>query len=355
MECYGDAWTQIVDSRVLNPTHLPGWLDITIRSHRLPNPIEVMTLVENGKLRAALPVFYPTERHLGVLFKTVELVTNSVSYHADLIATIEEEHVLAGFFENARPWHILRAANLMSDGAAMRSIQQYAAQNGLATMILPVEESPYLPITSDWDSFIASKNKKFRYKVRQRQKVAATDSHISATALGPEADTDRVNDEILEIESQSWKAKYGLDIQTRKKEKDYYSLLIPYLAQLGALHIDILYYDKMPIAYSLCVNWKGWFGQLKTSFDERYSRLSPGAIVIDNSIKAAFDNEAREFDFLGDMDRHKRAWTDHVRQHIDIFLFNRSVRSRALHFARCAKSRLRPTSRVASTKPRAPT
>ena len=351
LDRYGDSWTNIVDSRNLNPTHLPGWLDITIRSHRLPSPIEVVTLANNGSLQAALPVFYVKSRHFGLPFNTVELVTNSVSYHADLITTTENEAVLTGLFKIIRPCHLFRAANLTLNGSAMKRLQRYAAENGLATMVLPVEESPHLPITSDWNSFIASKNKKFRYKLRQRQKAVAADPQVSAVALDSEADTTRLYEEILEIESKSWKAKYHLDIQHREKERAYYSLLLPYLAQLGALHVDMLYYDDVPIAYSLCVNWKGWVGQLKTSFDERFSKLSPGAIVIDRSIKAAFDNSAREFDFLGDMDRHKGAWTALIRRHADVFIYNNKLKSRMLYIARKTKSRILPRRRIASVKP----
>ena len=349
---YRDSMRQIVHARDLNPTHLPGWLDITIKSHGLPDPVDVVTLIANGDLCAAVPIFYHDSRSLGLSFKTIELVTNSVSYHADLIARDDLDDILAGVFETGHTWHIFRAANLALDGRAISSIQKYAADNGFATIVLPVEESPFLPITSDWDSFIASKNKKFRYKVRQREKAVTNDPSMSTVTVDADADVLRLHNEILDIESQSWKARYGLDIQTREKEREYYSLLLPYLAELGALHLDMLYYDDVAIAYSLCVNWRGWFGQLKTSFDERYSKLSPGAIVIDKSIKAAFNASAREFDFLGDMDRHKAAWTTHIRQHADIFIYNKKLRSQMLYLARQTRSRLRPRSRAASTKPK---
>ena len=96
---------------------------------------------------------------------------------------------------------------------------------------------------------------------------------------------------------------------------------------------------------------RGWFAQLKTSYDEEFSERSPGAIVVDRSVRQAFEAGYKEFDFLGDMDRHKLAWTAKSRTHVDYFLFGKHPFVRFMSsMKRLKRAMLRP-GRHPSVKP----
>lgn len=347
-----DDWAELIRSTNTNPTMLPGWLDIVLKASTNNCPVYVMTMTSQGKLEAVIPYFFSESKHFGLSFRVLKLLTNFVSYHAAIPTSAPQDQVVSELLNRAGTWHLFHAANLVDNGAAGRSVTSLARRERFNLQSYPVETSPYLPITSSWDDYLTSRNKKFRYKLRQREKTLRKTGPLSLISHRSASDVSGLIRDIVAIDNKSWKAKYHLDIGSRRHETQYYSALLPYLATLDALHADVLYYGELPIAYSLCCHWNSWFGQLKTSFDEEFSHLSPGSIVIDSSIKAAFDQKATEFDFLGDTDHHKRAWTEHARKHNDYFVYSRSNRSRALYALKQAKRTLISTDRVKTVKPK---
>jgi CelD/BcsL family acetyltransferase involved in cellulose biosynthesis len=209
---------------------------------------------------------------------------------------------------------------------------------------IPGDVSPYLPIDCSWEAYLGQKDKKFRYKLRQRRKFVEQDPRCRLTWYRDPTDAERLLADIVQIEARSWKARAGIDIPSNPVELQYHRVLLPFLAQQGWLDANVLYIEDQPAAYNLCCSYKGWVGQLKTSFDEKFAELSPGTAVIDASIERAFGQQAREFDFLGDAGGHKLAWTSHTRTHADYFLYAPRLRPRLIGWLKTLKNRFRPSS-----------
>jgi hypothetical protein len=326
LEVYRDDIAHLTGSLHLSPTHLPNWLDIIISNKGLAELVQVLLIQDNNQVVGAIPFFVSKQRVLGMSVDILDLVSNIVSYHA-------------------------APMNLVDDSSHAKNLLKFARCNSARIETLPGEQSPYLPIAGDWESFLEGKRKKFRYKLRQREQSVSKDDSLSIETVTGSNFRSELYEMIIDIEENSWKAKYGLDLATRVAERDYYRQLLPYLAKSDLLHLVMLYKDNQAIAYSLCVFYNGWFGQLKTSFDERFPHLSPGGIVIDGSIRAAFEAEADEFDFLGDTDQHKLSWTKSIRRHTSFFVYLNRPKSNVMYFAKRLKRHLLPKKRVAATKP----
>lgn len=100
----------------------------------------------------------------------------------------------------------------------------------------------------------------------------------------------------------------GSRTAARDQELNHHRLPLPVLAREGALLASVLYRPARPIAHSLCCHYGRRIGRRKTSCDQKFESLSPGAYVVDVLVEGAFDLKAREFDFLGDAAPHKLAW-----------------------------------------------
>lgn len=351
IERYSNDWHNLVASEKLNPTILPGWLEISVNVSDIDVPIQALIVTKGQDLLAVLPFFVTRTKYLGLPFRTVNLLSNKISYHADIPTKIPREKVLNSLLEKTGRWHIAHLANVVVDGPLDSAITLIHEGMSAKTETLPVETSPYLPIDGTWDDYISTRSKKFRYKLRQRDRILNEQSSLSLKTFSDGVQSNEIVKQLLKIEASSWKAQYGLDISRRANERRYYELLLPYLATLGALHVDMLFFEEEPIAYSLCCSWNGWFGQLKTSFDEKYSEISPGSIVIDASIAAAFRTKAEEFDFLGDTDNHKRAWTEFTRTHCDRLIYSENRSARLLWTAKRLKHSIIPNVRTKTVKP----
>ena len=102
------------------------------------------------------------------------------------------------------------------------------------------------------------------------------------------------------------------------------------------LFSNVLELHGEPIAFSLGYAWNGVVGQMKTSFDDRFADMSPGFMVMVESIHRAVTLGFREYDFLGDIMEHKMRWADAARQHSSRFVFSRRPLGFALGMAKRA-------------------
>jgi CelD/BcsL family acetyltransferase involved in cellulose biosynthesis len=322
-------WRDLSRRLSLNPSLAPDWVD-AIASTLAPDARDVRVLIQRHDfaLSGVVPFFITEETFARVVpLKVLQLASNLTSYHAELIAGEDAKQLLMHLLSTVDEWDVLRVENVDVESRTSDVIRQIAVEMGTPLQVIPGDTSPYLPIAESWEQFVARQKKRFRYNVRHRRELVDQAEGARLVWYGESGGVDALLDAMLIIEAQSWKAKAGLDIPSKPKERTYYSRLLPMLADGGNLVANVLYLNELPIAYCLNCCIDGWTGHLKTSFVENLSALSPGAFVIDAAVQRAFEMNAREFDFLGAADVHKLAWTDRVRTHANYFLFAPNLKS----------------------------
>ena len=323
-------WAQLAGSARFNPTLGPAWLAV-IAAALAPAGVPLTVLAcrdAMGRLSALLPYFLTRRRMMGLRLRVLQPASNLMSYHAQVMTNAEVAPVLEELLSHCGRWDIFHFANVPLESATADAIRSLAPRMGSLLQVMAGDESPYLKIRDSWTSYVASRNKKFRYKQRQRRDAILSDPGFDIRWYVAPADANPLLSDMLKIEENSWKEGAGRNISARAAELDYHRRLVAFLASEGFLLANVLYHRSRPIAYSLCCHIDGWVGHLKTSFDREFASLSPGAFVIDISVERAFDLRAREFDFLGAADPHKLAWTSATRKHADFFLFGTTLKSR---------------------------
>jgi CelD/BcsL family acetyltransferase involved in cellulose biosynthesis len=257
----------------------------------------------------------------------MDLGSNVVSYHAELIAAGRLEAVIADLLSARQlpAWDVLRFGNLRSDGATAQAIKQVAATMKFPVTTYPGENSPYIQMSGDWEAYLLKLSKKMRANITrcQRSTQQAGESGMKWYEKG--SDVAALLADILEVEGQSWKAQEATSIQSNGVELAYYQRLLPWLVDNG-LTANVLYVKDKPCAYVLCAAWHGWIGQLKTSFSQDVR--DAGFRVIQASIQRAFERGYTHYDFLGDAAPHKLRWTDQVQPHESVWVFARHLRGR---------------------------
>jgi CelD/BcsL family acetyltransferase involved in cellulose biosynthesis len=324
-----ERWSQLVARQKLNPTLKPDWIEIVARALRGPGQEpSIYVEEEGGELSAVVPFFISRVWMSGVPMTVIQPASNLISYHAELVTADTPRDVLTRMLASVRGWDVLQFANVHVDGATAEAVRSLAAELRTPLQTLPTDQSPWMPLEESWEKLLATKNKKFRYKVRHRRDLLDKNGPWELRWYEDGSRTDELLDAILKIEAVSWKAKEGVDIPSRPHEVEYHRQLLPLLARHGALLANVIYIGTQPAAYCLCCRDGEWVGNLKTSFDLSLEKLSPGSVVIDTSIERAFALGAKEFDFLGNAGSHKAAWTSNVRAHADYFLFAPRLKAR---------------------------
>jgi CelD/BcsL family acetyltransferase involved in cellulose biosynthesis len=344
-------WENLASHVNCNPSLWPGWAEIA-RAGIAGADDEFAVFAarrQDASLEGLVPFYVSTRRIAGVGMRMLQLASNLISYHAQLLAPNGTHQLLGQFLAAAPRWDVLSAANIEIGSSTDLALRAVAQDLGGVLHVITGDVSPYLPLAGTWDQLVSGKGKKFRYKLRRRSELLERPD-CTLRWFERTEDVDQLLECVLAIESRSWKSQAGLDITSRDFETKYHQLLLPYLAREQMLCAGVLYIEKVPAAYSLCCQFGTWFGHLKTSYDERFASLSAGAMVIDASIRKAFTLGAREFDFLGNSAEHKLAWTNLTRTHAHFFLYAPRLKPRAIGSLKLFRETLRRR-KVAETLP----
>lgn len=313
-------WHLLAQNVQTNYSLYPEWTKIIAMSQGIMNQSQIIAAYENGRLVTVLPLTVSEKRFIGTRIRTLQFISNYVSYHNDVLSSLTGRQTLDILLTEAEQYkaQVIQFTGLRAESAIAHTLR--SMDSSLTHVYtLPGEASPYLPL-DHWPELLRSKSKKFRYKLRKRAEILERDDVHMHWFEKPE-DCPVLLAAIQNIEDNSWKKQEGFSIFERPHERYYHEMLLELLSRSSRMFANVLFYREAPIAYNLCCVHDGWVGQLKTSFDRRFAELSPGALVIDMAIRHAIEIGATEFDFLGDADPHKLTWTKHVRTHTNYFVY----------------------------------
>ena len=326
---HGAAWRGLVETADLNPSLLPDWMACGLASLDRPAALRAFVgLDSRGALEGVLPYYRHEIRMNGLRVRAVELGGNPVSYHQEIPSVRDPGELLEHFLAQPDDWDMLCMINLGVGGPTWLAARKAAGTHGLPLIALPGESSPFMTLEGGWEDYLGTKSKKHRYRLRKQEKLLFGSPGLRMEWF--ESHCEGLLDAMLRIESGSWKASAGMDIPGRPHELRYHRRLLPMLVERRLLLANVLYSGGEPAAYGLCYRWNGRIGQLKTSFQEKFAEWSPGALVLMATLRRAFDEGCREFDFLGDEMPHKTIWDTRTRAHETLMIFGPSKKGRLL-------------------------
>jgi CelD/BcsL family acetyltransferase involved in cellulose biosynthesis len=332
-------WRGLLEAGDLHLSLGPDWVRVVAMAHGRLGDVRLFVGRRNGTLFGVIPFFAQRARMFRIPVMALGLAGNVVSYHHELVAPGHEAELLDAWLDS-RPWDVFIASGLRKGGPSARAALEVADRRGSYLLRLPGEQSPYLPITSTWERFLAAKSRNFRSNLNRKEKRLAAAGTLEERWFRSADDVDELFRCMLTVEANSWKAVAGIAITGRPHEQEYYRLLLPVLAERGQLAANALYLDGSPVAYHLCYSSQGRVGNLKTSFQDRFQELSPGAVVIARAIRKVFEEGAQEFDFHGGPQAHKSLWTEEVREHETLYLFSRRMKARSVGILKAVANRI---------------
>lgn len=329
---YGEPWKNLVQSADINPSLLPDWIECAADAAGIVQSLRVFLATDAGEIIGIIPYYVHIQSMMGLPVKIVEFAGNIISYHQEIITRSQHKELLASFLQHpaVQGWDMMCLSGVQMGGVTQQIIAELVTQFSLTLIAYPGESSPYMTIDGSWEEYINKKSKKFRYKIKKREKELCTSSDFSIRWFESQKESAYLLADVLKIEAASWKVKSNMDITGRPMELRYHERLLPMMGRESLLFANVLYIRSEPAAYNLCYRWNQRLGQIKTSFDDKFRELSPGALVLESALRRAFSDGYREFDFLGDVMRHKMTWSTASRSHETFFLFGCGAKARTL-------------------------
>jgi CelD/BcsL family acetyltransferase involved in cellulose biosynthesis len=326
-----------------DPTLAPEWLELWWRHFGTPGTDRALALISPaGDTVGVLFTRLETERYSRLPVRTIRSWVNSHAQRASLILRCDENAaaraVMLHWIRTGSQWDFLRLQGL-PDGTFARALLDQARILRCCGNVAREWGHSRLVLDRSWDSYyfhVVSPNTR-REVERQGRRLDQLGVVSWALHESPEA-VAAGYDDFISVEAQSWKRSAGEVVAGNPAVAGFYRDVTRTFAATGQATVAVLRLDDAPICAALVLTTPRRILTLKTSFDERFAKYSPGSQAFKRLIARAVDQGFKEFDFYGKMAFSQR-WTKDERCFIDLDIQGRTIRSRLVACARDLRRR----------------
>jgi hypothetical protein len=233
---------------------------------------------------------------------------------------------------NPGEWDYLRLHPLPEGSETLTELVRWAGENGYPSHVRQVFSNAVIELPDEWETFLKTLSPQFRKHLRHNNNTVEKAGGFRTFEITTADNLDALLDRMAEIETRSWKHSGGVSLSDPEVRASYASQLRVALA-VGGLTLWILEKDGKNIAYDLGIRYRDTVESLRGSFDMDYGLFSPGHYLVVAELKAFVTRGIRRVNFLwGDL-AYKMKWTKKIEACHELYLFNRTLKGRALHAA----------------------
>jgi len=295
--------------------------------------LRIYAVRDGDRLLAALPAYLPAPAGgLGAPRRLAGLFNHYLGRTDLLVEGAKPDLVrrlLAAAQDDARDWDVLELPQMPEDSQGVSAVAVVAEDLGLSVHGLRTICSPYLELTGTHDDWYAARfSGRKRQQDRRRSRQAEKRGGALELLTAPEA-VRGCFERGLEVEALGWKGEQNSAMKSQPETLAFMRDVVDRFSSRGQARLVSLTVEGELAAFLLGFSHRGCLYFHKTGFDPRFDSLSPGRLVLLESIRAAFEEEGlTRYDFLGAPDPYKLQCSPTVRPHATLFLHHRGARSR---------------------------
>ena len=277
--------------------HQPEWFRAFLSVYTdIAESIYFFAIFREANLVAVFPVQFNNKRK-GLRIREVSLPVTHQLYMADCLIADNEDasRILAVFLDNVtktsgKDWDIFVARETLESSQishCIDNIQNYRCTSKHTKACSLIHVLPY-------EKALQSMTSNFRRNLKRRAKKMAKEGGVEFSVETAPADVERAFSEFVDLEASGWKAGKGnlrgsvgipMAIKLDANKHRFYRQVITSLAQRGVVEMHCLRLDGRLIAANIYLVLKNCAYGLKTAYDERWAKLSPGMLTFDRAYR----------------------------------------------------------------------
>ena len=354
-------WERLFKARPHEPSTSFEWTQ-ALRENHLKGDDEFFLLVgrQDQRVCTLVPLVRERLRLGGLPLTSLRVISEMYNTHSDFLCDKLDEGMMAALLESfrteARPWDVMRFTRVLEGSVLDRALAGALPRSGLISRSRLEPPSFFLALPNTFDEYLRTRSGKFRNYLRRMEKGFQASGKVRLIKIVAPGAFAQAYEDLLSLEKASWKHEHGTAISAVAHQRGFYHDMARGALDAGRLHLTFLQLDQLPVAYNLGLISHGQYHYLKTSFHEAYRRHGVATISRARLIRMLIDEGIKEFDFPGEPYEWEAQWTDKVRWHRSVVVYNKTVMGRIYRTLTGIRDRVRrklPERTVAYCDPKA--
>ena len=275
--------------------HYPFWYGAQLSCYADQHPcVYFMAVYQEERLIAVIPLEYSVfkkkclklfifqlfySNEMGVCDITAE--TSLVDFQGVILDAIKQLKKSSPFIR------------LQSIPETLRS-EEYPIALGSSSTEELSHYSKFVAFADGYDAFMAGYNSKFRRNLKRKVTKAKEAGELRFVCAKTPEELRLAFDTFLAVEGSGWKGRDGTSIEAQPQKKAYYQYMLEHFCEENICQINMLYLGDKCVAAQFGVLVDKTVFLLKIGYDEAFSDVSPGHILLEELIR--YGSETSLFD-----------------------------------------------------------
>ncbi len=213
-----------------------------------------------------------------------------------------------------RDWDFVELRWCGAPGTELRDAALAMQAAGMQARATVWDRTAVVDMRGDWTRYFANRPGSLRNNFRRRQKQLARLGELRFERYRPrgeacgEADPRwNLYEACRQLAGRSWQAS-RTDGTTLSSESigAFLREVHEAAARLGALDVNLLWFNEQPVAFAYNYHWRGYVSGLRVGFEPEFARYGPGGLLWALSIRDSFERGDRIYDLGAGSLRSKR-------------------------------------------------
>jgi CelD/BcsL family acetyltransferase involved in cellulose biosynthesis len=212
-------------------------------------------------------------------------------------------------------------SGLESDGAELRLLRELVPCSSVC--VIRDAGAPYwVPLGPSWHEVEARIPAKRRSDLRRERKHAEKLGEVRfETITADEGNVDCHLEEFYRVEAAGWKTRASIAILSVPHARRHYTLYARAAARVGLLRLYFLRINGEAAAAQLVLDYGNRLWGLKSGYDEKFRRVSPGLLLFHEVLRHACGLGYETLEILGGAEMYKTIWTDRRRHYCSVRIY----------------------------------
>ncbi|MET0116120.1 MAG: GNAT family N-acetyltransferase [Sedimenticola sp.] len=198
---------------------------------------------------------------------------------------------------------------------------------------IPHLDTINIHLSNDFESYWSGRPTKLRQNVKRYiRRFESEYKHVEFREISEETDIDEAVRRYSLIEGRGWKGEIGTAISSENKQLSFYIDVLKAFAREGQANVYELLADNRVIASRLAIKSGQYIIMLKTTYDEEYSRMAPGRILLYKVVERLFETDHGKYiEFYTNATNDQKKWATGERSVTHVTHFSGHWSYRLIH------------------------